>query len=131
MEEILFGWVQDINNPLDLRVLGLKENIECKNNALKDKKLDLVTALALLNPDTYSKDLTYFRKAIFGVSKDYLKNFSSENLDKEFKSYLQSVISDEIIRDYYNKNDNHTISVSMSGDIFSCEYIRCNHNLKY
>ena len=84
-----------------------------------------------MNPDTYSKDLTYFRKAIFGASKDYLKNFSSENLDKEFKSYLQSVISDEIIRDYYNKKDNHTISVSMSGDIFSCEYIRCNHNLKY
>lgn len=76
-EEILFGWNKQKNNPLNLVEIGLLEKeIECKNQVLKSKQIDLITAIKLLDPDIYSKDLNYFRKSIFNASPKDLENFS-------------------------------------------------------
>jgi len=126
LEEVLFGWVKDINTPLDLSKLKLQKNIENKNIALKNKKIDFITALTLLNPDIYSYDLTYFRKMIFGVTRDDLKTFSSDKLNKDYKSYLNSVIDDKSIKKYWNNKFEINAS-KPAGDIY-IEYISCNHN---
>ena len=75
--------------------------------------------------------MVYFRKTLFGATKDYIKNFSSANLDKEFKSYLHSVIRDELIREHFDNNDKNIIIASILGDTSFCEYVGYNHNLKY
>ena len=38
LEEVLFGWIKDENNPLDLKDLILNENINYKNLSFKKKK---------------------------------------------------------------------------------------------
>ena len=94
-----------------------------------EKKINLITALTLLNPDIYSKDLTHFRKSVFEITKENIKDFSiySDNLAPVYKKYLQSVITDDINRnsvecDYY-------INASMEwGTDFHIYYISTNHN---
>ena len=44
-----------------------------------NKKIDLITALTLLNPDIYDYNLTRFRKALFEITKEDLKTFSFDN----------------------------------------------------
>ena len=70
LEEILFNWVQDESAPLDLSKLQLEKNIGNKNKALINKKIDLITALTLLNPDIYKSNLTNYRKSLFEISKE-------------------------------------------------------------
>jgi len=126
LEEILFGWIKNENNPLDLSGFNLVKNIECKNKALINKKIDLITALKLLDPNLYSSNLSHFRKEIYEISRDNLVNFSSENLHPKFKSYLRTVIDDKTIRESYKVD--YSIQASKSaGDIF-IEYKSCNHN---
>ena len=99
MEEILFGWVKDEENRMDLSSkFNLDKNYKYKNIAIQKKKIDLITALKLLDPEIYSKDLNYFRKSIFEVSNEDLKTFSFEDLDDEYKSYLENVISEDMIK---------------------------------
>ena len=96
------------------------------------KKIDLITAITLLNPEIYSQDLTYFRKRVFGISSEDFKNFSFDNLNPkypEYKEYLQSVIDEQTIRDYCNNKDK-TISAGMQGEGTSLGYIQFNHNKK-
>ena len=48
LEEVFFGWIHDKNNPLDL--IGMKllsEEMECKNEVIKNKKIDVITGLKL------------------------------------------------------------------------------------
>jgi uncharacterized protein YozE (UPF0346 family) len=131
LEEILFGFINDEKNPLDLKKFRLSKTIKCKNNMIKNKKIDLVTALKILDPEIYSKNLNYFRKSIYEISKEDLKTFSftSSNFDKVYENYLKSVVSEEIIKSYWNEEI--TINASMNlTDAISVEYIRCNHNIK-
>ena len=129
-EEILFGWIVDKEKPLDLKQLGLNENIKCENSSLECKKIDMITALQLLNPDIYDKDLTHFRKCIFGVTKIDLKSFSFSSIkNPEYKTYLQSVIDEKSINNLYNKNA-YSINAGMNTADNTCiEYIQYNHNL--
>ena len=126
LEEVLFGWIKNENNPLDLSEFNLVKNIECKNTALIKKKIDLITALKLLDPNLYSSNLSHFRKEIYEISRDNLVTFSSENLHPKYKSYLRTVIDDKTIRE--SSKDDYSINASKSaGDIF-IEYKSCNHN---
>ena len=130
LEEILFGWVQDVKKPLDLSRFKLSTKIEYNNKALLNKRIDLITAITLLNPDIYSQDLTHFRKSIYEIKREDLKNFSFDKLNPEYKSYLQSVVDEKTIRDCCN-SDNIWISAAMKGEDMSIEYIQYNHNKKY
>ena len=64
-EQILFGWVKEKNNRLNLIDLNLLSQYnECKNTAIKNYKINLITALKLLDPKLYDYDLEYFRNNI-------------------------------------------------------------------
>ena len=96
------------------------------------KKIDLITAITLLNPEIYSRDLTYFRSRVFGTTSEKFKNFSFNNLNPDYpkyKEYLQSVIDEQTIRDYCNNKDK-TINAGMQGEGTSLGYIQFNHNKK-
>ena len=75
LEEVFLGWIVNKNKPLNLEKLCLKKNIKNNNNILGNKKIDLITALKLLDPSIYNKDLTFFRKSVFEISKKDLKIF--------------------------------------------------------
>ena len=131
LEEILFGFIYDEKNPLDLKKFRLSKTIKCKNNMIKNKKIDLVTALKILDPEIYSKNLNYFRKSIYEISKEDLKTFSftKSNFDKTYENYLKSVLSEDKIKSSWNKEI--TINASMKLiDAIIVEYIRYNHNIK-
>ena len=132
LEEILFGWVKDNKNPIDLSKFNLDKNINKKNNDLLNKKINLITALQLLNPEIYSKDLNHFRKSIYEISNDDLKNFSfsSKNINEKYKTYLQSVIDEDIIRDSWDQNYSVNASKESTGGYY-IEYFTDNHNIKY
>ena len=132
LEEILFGWVKDNKNPIDLSKFNLDKNINKKNNDLLNKKINLITALQLLNPEIYSKDLNYFRKSIYEISNDDLKNFSfsSKNINEKYKTYLQSIIDEYIIRDSWDQNYSVNASKESTGGYY-IEYFTDNHNIKY
>ena len=129
LEEIFFTWKANENNPLDLSQFNLDDKIEYKNKVFMGKKIDLITALTLLNPDIYSQDLNYFRKCIFEITKEDLKTFSvsSDNLDPIYKKYLQSVINDDIIRSS-SKNGYHINASMKCGNDYYIDYITTNHN---
>ncbi len=132
MEEILFGWVQNKNNPLDLSKFHLPQDIKYKNEVFMNKRIDLITAITLLIPEKYSKDLTYFRKCVFEITSEDFKKFSFNNLNPEYpeyKTYLQSVIEEQTIRDYCDC-ELISINASMEGEGTSIRYIRFNHNKK-
>ena len=129
LEEVFFGWICDGNNPLDL--VGMKlldEDIKCKNKAINNKEIDLVTALKLLDPDIYNGDLNYFRKSIFNLSRENLKTFSfSPSSNERYKSYIESVIDIETIRDSWDCD--YSISAAMgSFEGISVKYKSDNHN---
>ena len=128
MEEILFNWIQDKNAPLDLSKLKLAKNIVYNNKPLMDKKIDLITALTLLNPDIYNSNLTHFRKSLFEITKENLKTFSFDNLEPTYKNYLNSVIDEATIR-IYSENSISVRATKSEGDI-SIEYNSYNHNNK-
>ena len=132
LEEILLGWVKDDKNPIDLSKFNLDQNINKKNKDLLNKKINLITALQLLNPEIYSKDLNHFRKSIYEISNDDLKNFSfsSKNINEKYKTYLQSVIDEYIIRDSWDQNYSVNASKESTGGYY-IEYISDNHNIKY
>ena len=129
LEEILFTWSSNKNKPLDLSQFNLDENIKYNNTDLLEKKIDLITALTLLNPKIYSQDLNYFRKSLFEVTKEDLKTFSvfSDNLDLVYKEYLQSVITDEIINNSV-ESDIYINAAMESGNSSYIDYIITNHN---
>ena len=130
LEEIFFTWKANENNPLDLSQFNLDDKIEYKNKVFLEKKIDLITALTLLNPDIYSKDLNYFRKCIFEITKEDLKTFSvsSDNLDPIYKKYLQSVITDDIIRNSSKSRYYINASRKCGIDYYYIDYITTNHN---
>jgi hypothetical protein len=130
-EEIFFGWDNTKNSPLNLVEMGLlKEEIECQNQAIKNKQIDLITAIKLLDPEIYSKDLDYFRKSIFNLSPKNLETFSFSSIkNQRYKSYLNQVLDVEKIKE--SRYSNYTINVAMgSGNATSVHYIRFNHNLE-
>ena len=129
LEEVLFGWVVNEKKPLDLSDL-LKKDIICKNEAIKNKKIDLITALTLLNPDIYKKDLEHFRKQIFGVTKKDLKTFKISSTDSTYKEYINSIIDVKAINAMDVKKLDYSINASMSFENgYYIEYISTNHNL--
>ena len=129
LEEVLFGWVVNKKKPLDLSDL-LKEEIICKNEAIKNKKIDLITALTLLNPDIYKKNLEYFRKKIFSVTQNDLKTFTISSSDSTYIEYINSIIDIKQINTMDVKKNNYSINASMSFESSYCiEYISTNHNL--
>ena len=129
-EEILFTWEAREDSSIDLTQFNLDKNIKYRNQDLLEKRINLITALTLLNPDIYSKDLTHFRKSVFEITKENLKDFSiySDNLDPVYKKYLQSVITDDIIRNSVDC-DYYYINASMGcGTDFCINYISTNYN---
>lgn len=130
LEEVLFGWVSNSNNPLDLDKFSLEKKIKNNNKMLANKKIDLVTALKLLDPAIYNKDLSFFRKSIFEINKEKLKTFTFSNLDENYRSYLKSIFeNEESIKTNWKKE--LSINASMSSDSsLSVGYISTNHNIK-
>ena len=129
-EEVLFGWVHLENNPLNLVELGLLKNvIQCKNPAINNKKIDLITAITLLDPEIYDGNLTSFRENIFNLTPDNLKTFSISSIkNKRYKKYLKSVLDFNNIE----KSENSTFSINAGMDydnIMCIDYYRINHNL--
>ena len=105
-EQVLFGWKRKEEKPLDLIGLKLlKKEIECNNDTLKEKKIDLVTALNLLNPKIYNYDLEYFRNSLFNLSQNDLKNFDFSSSDNvEYITYIKSVIGVEKIKKFWDND---------------------------
>ena len=128
LEEVLFGWIHNPKNTLDLSEFKIPKDIQIKNKALQEKTIDLATALKLLNPEIYTKNLAYFRKSIYETSKADLEQFSFNNLDDRYKSYLQTVIDEKTIKNY--SNSDISVEASKSSGGFSIKYIQCNHNAK-
>ena len=129
LEEVPFGWIVDKDNPLDLSKL-LSEEIECKNEAILNKRIDLITALQLLNPDIYKKDLAYFRKEIFKVSKKDLKKFKISSNDLVYKEYIESMIDIKKINNIDVKKHDYSINASMSSESgYYVQYTPTNHNI--
>ena len=129
-EKVLFGWKRKEEKPLDLIGLKLlKKEIECNNDALREKKIDLVTALNLLNPKIYNYDLEYFRNSLFNLSQNDLKNFDFSSSDNvEYITYIKSVIGVEKIKKFWD-ND-FLVDASMGiYDGMSISYFNYNHNL--
>lgn len=128
IEEVLFGWVCDKNNPINLiENKLLKENIVCGNIALLNKKIDLITAIKLLDPDIYNHDLEYFRKSLFYLKQSDLETFSfSANTNKKYKEYVESVLQCDSINGLFKSN--FSISAAMGSYDYSIDYIRFNHN---
>ena len=129
-EQVLFGWKRKEEKPLDLIGLKLlKKEIECNNDTLKEKKIDLVTALNLLNPKIYNYDLEYFRNSLFNLSQNDLKNFDFSSSDNvEYITYIKSVIGVEKIKKFWD-ND-FLVDASMGiYDSMSISYFNYNHNL--
>ncbi len=124
MEELLFGWKAQENFTL------LSEELICNNKSIKNKKIDLISAILLLNPSIYNNDLYSFRKIIFNATKNDLKLFSFDSItDIVYKNYLQSIFDEETIHELCDKED-YSINASMkAGDNMCVGYIRCNHNL--
>lgn len=103
MEEILFGWKAKENISLNI---DLPEELICKNESIKNKKIDLITALHLLNPSIYNYNLYSFRKIIFNATKDDLKTFSFNSItDTVYKEYLESIFDEKTIHELYEEND--------------------------
>ena len=129
LEEVFFGWVHNPNNPLDLIGIGLlNEEVKCNNKAIINKKIDLITALKLLDPDIYDHDLNYFRKSIFNLSKEDLKSFSfSPSANHYYKSYIESVIDIETIKENWETDTSINAAKEACGDM-CVEYKRYNHN---
>lgn len=127
MEEILFGWKAQENISLNIDLPG---ELICNNKSIKNKKIDLITALHVLNPSIYDSDLYNFRKIIFNASKEDLKTFSFNSItDNEYKKYLESIFDEKTIHELYEEED-YSINASMKSDRnMSVGYIRCNHNL--
>lgn len=128
IEEVLFGWVCDEDNPINLiENKLLKENIVCKNVSLLNKKIDLITAIKLLDPNIYNYDLEYFRKSLFSLKRKDLKTFSfSKTTNKKYKAYVESVLQCDTINGL--SESNYSISAAMSSYDYSIDYIRFNHN---
>ena len=103
MEEILFGWKAKENISLNI---DLPKELICNNKSIKNKKIDLITALHLLNPSIYDNDLYSFRKIIFNATKDDLKTFSFNSItDTVYKEYLESIFDEKTIHELYEEND--------------------------
>ena len=98
LEEILFGLNHGSKNPINLEDFNISKSIQMNNKSILQRKIDLPTALKLLDPTIYNYDLNHFRKCIFETSNEDLKNFNYKNLDNTYKKYLSSVISEENIR---------------------------------
>ena len=129
-EEILFGWVRSEDKPLNLVEKGLlKEEIKCNNKAIKNKQIDLITAIKLLDPEIYNTDLDHFRKSIFNLVPKDLKSFSFSSIKNEkYREYLKSVLNIEKIDNI--ENCNCTINAAMScGFSPFVSYVSYNHNL--
>ena len=126
LEEILFGWVHDSNNPINLDDFNISKNIKMNNKSILHKKIDLPTALKLLDPTIYDKDLNHFRKSIYEANNENLKNFKYKNLDNTYREYLSSVISEEIIQE--NWEIELTLNASMNCDDTFVEYKSVNHH---
>lgn len=127
LEEILFGWVMDSENPINLDDFNISENIKMNNKNFLEKKIDLSTALKLLDPTIYDYDLNHFRKCIFETSNKDLQKFSFSNLDNTYKKYLKSFISEEIIKKNWNKDLSASTQKTSDSNLF-VEYNKVNHN---
>ena len=133
LEEVFLGWVKEKKSPLNLKNFHLQE-INCNNKMISQKRIDLVTALKLLDPAIYNKDLFSFRKSIFEVKVEDLKNFNYSNLEKTYHNYLKSVIDEESIRKIPNNNNDLFINASMGSncglflDYYGGNFN--NHNIK-
>ena len=130
LEEVLFGWIKDENNPLDLKDLILNEKINYKNLSFKIKKIDLITAIQILNPNIYDGSLANFRKELFEINNKDLKNFKFSSIkNQEYKAYLESVLDEKLIQNF-KEDDYYTVNASMGlKDDFCISYMQYNHNI--
>ena len=127
IEEILFGWVNDSKNPINFSDFNIPKNIQMNNKSILQKKIDLPTALKLLDPTIYNYDLNHFRKCIFETNNEDLKNFNFKNLDNTYKKYLSSVISEETIRQNWEIELSINASMNFENALF-VEYKSVNHH---
>ena len=97
------------------------------NKSILQKKIDLPTALKLLDPTIYNYDLNHFRKCIFETNNEDLKNFNFKNLDNTYKKYLSSVISEETIRQNWEIELSINASMNFENALF-VEYKSVNHH---
>ena len=130
LEYILFGWKNTVEYKFNLDKFNIAK-IKHKNKIFEKKQIDLATALVLLDPDTYDKDLNYFRQKLYGVNKEDLKFFNFSNYKGRYKEYLELVFKYENI---IQKNWKRDIIVNASKDLLNSinvEYKSTNHNIKF
>ena len=63
LEEVFLGRINDNNYPLSLEKFNLKEEIVINNKMIKQKRIDLITALIIL-------DQTILMKKIYCISEN-------------------------------------------------------------
>ena len=65
LEEVFLGRINDNNYPLSLVKFNLKEEIVINNKMIKQKRIDLITALKILDPTILMKRILAFQKIYF------------------------------------------------------------------
>ena len=81
-EHVVFGWDYNKYKEKNKKLFKGNEN-------LKNKLLDVQTALLILNPDLYNNDISSFRDIIYNNSNsNAYKNFTKMEMNKKLKEFL-------------------------------------------
>ena len=126
LEEILFGWIQNEDNPINLDIFKIPKDIKIKNKMIQNKKINLSAAIKLLDPKTYDGDVAQFRRIVFESSNEELKSFSFNSLEKTYKKYLKSFISEDTIKNNWDNDITINASMGLSNNV-SIDYISSDH----
>lgn len=83
LEYIMFGWSYKNYND--------NNKIYDGNSTLKNKEIDVSTALKILNPNLYNHDINSVKNILYNnfYSKEYISYNNKKNIDDNFKKYLE------------------------------------------
>ena len=115
-ENLIFGW-NDNNN----------EEYYNMNKILRSQKIDIKTALKIINPNTYNKKIKEVKDILYNNQED-------EKYGDILKNYLEKLElnDDKKLNEFINNNKNITINAKRSfEDELYAEYVSSDHRKLY
>lgn len=120
-EYYLFGWEHN-NYKSETKIFNKKGNRD-----LKKSKIDVETALNILNPDLYSYDIKSIRNILYKNPEDPINSeFKTKEMNKQLAKFLNDMGFDSEIKISKLKKDKSTIYASR--DTFSFNTISCRED---
>ena len=120
-EYYLFGWEHNNYNS-ETKIFNQKGN-----RNLKKSKIDVETALNILNPDLYSYDIKSIRNILYKNTEDPINSeFKTKEMNKHLAKFLNDMGFDSEIKISKLKKDKSTIYASR--DTFSFNTISCRED---